>query len=59
MLLLTIGLVAGTAVGSIVMAFLSVAAYERGYADAAQRRDAWRTELVMRHAARPVARRVA
>lgn len=59
MLLLTIGLVAGAAVGSIVMGFLSVAAYARGYADAAQRRDAWRTELVTRHAARTVARSAA
>lgn len=53
MLVLTIGLVAGAAVGSLVMAFLSVAAYQRGYADATMRREAWRSELRARHAVRP------
>jgi TRAP-type C4-dicarboxylate transport system permease large subunit len=45
MLLFTAGLLAGASVGSIVMAFLSIAAYQRGYAEATQRRDAWRSEL--------------
>lgn len=59
MLVLTIGLVAGAAVGSIVMAFLSVAAYQRGYADATMRRAAWRSELRARHAVRPAVRTAA
>jgi uncharacterized membrane-anchored protein YhcB (DUF1043 family) len=59
MLLLTIGLVAGAAVGSIVMSLLSIAAYQRGYANAMQRRDAWRSELRTRHAARSAARTAA
>jgi len=42
MLLLTIGLFAGAALGSVVMAFLAISAYDRGYRDAAQRRGEWR-----------------
>ena len=47
-LLLTVGLMAGAAVGAITMAFLAVAAYERGYADASTKRDQWRSELAAR-----------
>ena len=47
-LLLTVGLMAGAAAGAITMAFLAVAAYERGYADAATNRDHWRSELAAR-----------
>jgi len=48
-LLLTIGLIAGAAVGAIAMAFLAVAAYDRGYADAFRQRNQWRLELAARH----------
>ena len=48
MLLLILGLVAGAAVGAIAMAFLAVAAYDRGYADASGRRSEWRLELAAR-----------
>ena len=47
-LLLTVGLMAGAAVGAITMAFLAVAAYGRGYADASRERDQWRSELAAR-----------
>jgi hypothetical protein len=49
MLLLTIGLFAGAALGSVVMAFLAISAYHHGYRDAAQRRGEWRIELQARH----------
>ena len=48
MLLFAIGLMAGLAVGMIMVGFLAIGAYDRGYADALQRRKAWRTELVAR-----------
>jgi hypothetical protein len=51
MALLTFGLFAGAALGAIVMAFLALAAYDHGYADAARRRDEWRTELRARRQA--------
>ena len=47
-----IGLMAGVAVGMILVGFLAIGAYDRGYADALQRRKAWRTELVARTLAR-------
>jgi len=59
MLLLTIGLFAGAALGSVVMAFLAISAYDRGYRDAAQRRGAWRIELRARHQAAERARSAA
>jgi hypothetical protein len=49
MLLLTIGLFAGAALGAVVMAFLAISAYDHGYRDAAQRRNQWRIELQARH----------
>jgi hypothetical protein len=51
MALLTVGLFVGAALGAIVMAFLALAAYDHGYADAARRRDEWRTELQARRQA--------
>ena len=48
MLLFAIGLMAGVAVGMIMVGFLAIGAYDRGYADALQRRKAWRTELAAR-----------
>ena len=51
MLLLTIGLFAGAALGTVVMAFLAVSAYDHGYRDAAQRRNEWRIELQARRQA--------
>lgn len=51
MLLLTIGLFAGAALGAVVMAFLAIAAYDRGYDDAARRRGEWRIELASRRQA--------
>ena len=43
-----IGLMAGVAVGMIIVGFLAIGAYGRGYTDALERRKAWRTELVAR-----------
>lgn len=43
-----VGLMAGAAVGTIAMAFLAVAAYERGYAEASRERNQWRLELAAR-----------
>jgi hypothetical protein len=51
MVLLIVGLFAGAALGAIVMAFLAIAAYDRGYADAAHRRGEWRIELDARQQA--------
>ena len=48
MALFAIGLMAGVAIGMIIVGFLAIGAYERGYADALERRKAWRTELVAR-----------
>ena len=49
------GLMIGVAFGVIVVGFLAVGAYDRGFNDALHRRKAWRTELVARQA---VAQRV-
>ncbi len=50
-----VGLVLGLALGLIVIGFLAIAAYERGYDEAIGRRKHWRAELVARRAAaRPV-----
>jgi len=48
MLLFAIGLMAGVAVGMIIVGFLAIGAYDRGYTEALERRKAWRTELVAR-----------
>ncbi len=49
------GLMIGVAFGVIVVGFLAVGAYDRGFNEALHRRKAWRTELVARQA---VAQRV-
>ncbi|TMG53952.1 MAG: hypothetical protein E6H84_10125 [Chloroflexi bacterium] len=48
MVLFAIGLMAGVAIGMIIVGFLAIGAYDRGYTDALERRKAWRTELVAR-----------
>ena len=45
------GLMIGVAFGVIVVGFLAVGAYERGFNEALHKRKAWRTELVARQAA--------
>jgi hypothetical protein len=42
------GLMVGLAVGLIVVGFLAIGSYNRGYDEALQRRRAWRAELVVR-----------
>jgi hypothetical protein len=46
--LFAIGLMAGLALGMIIVGFLAIGAYDRGYTEALERRKAWRTELVAR-----------
>src|SRR5437867_1479302 len=46
MLLFAIGLMAGVALGMIIVGFLAIGAYDRGYTDALERRKAWRGQLV-------------
>jgi hypothetical protein len=46
--LFAIGLMAGIALGMIIVGFLAIGAYDRGYTEALERRKAWRTELVAR-----------
>ena len=48
MLLFAIGIMAGLARGMIIVGFLAIGAYDRGYSEALERRKAWRTELVAR-----------
>ena len=50
MVLFALGLVAGLALGVLVVGFLAMRAYDRGVADALGRRKYWRTELVHRQA---------
>lgn len=45
------GLIVGLALGLIIVGFLAVAAYERGYDEAVGRRKQWRAELVARRTA--------
>lgn len=45
------GLFIGVALGVIVVGFLAVGAYDRGFNEALHRRKAWRAELVARQAA--------
>jgi hypothetical protein len=45
------GLVIGLALGLIVIGFLAIAAYERGYDEAIGKRKQWRAELVARRVA--------
>ena len=48
MMLFAIGLMAGVALGMIIVGFLAIGAYDRGYTDALERRKAWRGELIAR-----------
>lgn len=50
-----VGLVIGVAFGMIIIGFLAIGAYERGFDEALQRGKAWRTKPVPRQ---PVAHRV-
>jgi hypothetical protein len=45
------GLMIGLALGLIIIGFLAVAAYQRGYEEAVGKRRVWRAELVARRAA--------
>lgn len=55
------GLMAGIALGVLIVGFLAVGAYNRGYDDAFFRRKDWRAELVARQSvvarAMPAARK--
>jgi Tfp pilus assembly protein PilV len=51
MMVFALGLMLGLALGLIVIGFLAIAAYQRGYEDAFGRRKQWRAELVARQAA--------
>ena len=51
MFVFVVGLMVGLALGLIVIGFLAIAAYQRGYDDSFGRRKQWRTELVARQAA--------
>ena len=50
MLVFALGMVLGTALGIVVVGFLAVRSYDRGYTEALDRRKAWRGELVARQA---------
>ena len=45
-----VGLVIGLAFGVVIVGFLAVGAYDRGFNEALLRRKAWRAELVARQA---------
>ena len=45
------GLIIGLALGLIVIGFLAIAAYQKGYEEAIGKRKVWRAELVARRAA--------
>ena len=46
-----VGLMLGVALGVIIVGFLAVGAYDRGFNEALHRRRVWRAELVARQAA--------
>jgi hypothetical protein len=46
-----VGIVIGVAFGVIIVGFLAVGAYDRGFNEALHRKKAWRAELVARQAA--------
>lgn len=48
-MIFVVGLVVGTALGMLVIAFLAMNAYDRGYEEADMRRRYWRAELTARH----------
>jgi hypothetical protein len=45
------GLIVGLALGLVIVGFLAIAAYDRGFDEAAGKRKVWRAELVARRAA--------
>lgn len=48
-MLLALGILIGVVLGTIVVGFLAVNAYDRGYEEALERRGKWRAELGARH----------
>lgn len=46
-----VGLMIGVAFGVVVVGFLAIGSYQRGFDEALHRRKAWRTELVARQVA--------
>lgn len=46
-----VGVLLGVALGLVVVGFLAVGAYDRGFNEALLRRKAWRAELVARQSA--------
>jgi hypothetical protein len=50
MLVFAAGLIVGIALGVVFLGFLAVAAYDRGFDDALERRAPWRAELKARRA---------
>jgi hypothetical protein len=48
MLIFALGLMAGVALGVLVVGFLAIGAYNKGFGDATERRQAWRAELLAR-----------
>ncbi|MBI3522645.1 MAG: hypothetical protein HY071_06025 [Chloroflexi bacterium] len=48
MVLFAFGLIAGVALGVLVVGFLAINAYNRGFEEAQQGRKVWRAELVAR-----------
>ncbi len=45
------GLILGLALGLVIVGFLAIAAYQRGFEEATGRRRVWRAELVARREA--------
>ncbi len=50
MLIFALGMMVGTALGIVVIGFLSVRSYGQGFDEALDRRKAWRGELMARQA---------
>ena len=48
MLIFALGLMAGVSLGVLVVGFLAVGAYNKGFGDAMERRQAWHAELLAR-----------
>lgn len=43
-----VGVIVGVALGVVIVGFLAIGAYDRGFTSAMERRKAWRGELVAR-----------
>ncbi len=43
-----VGVIVGVALGVVIVGFLAIGAYDRGFMSAMERRKAWRGELVAR-----------